>query len=294
MTGEEIYRPRRAPRSRRLKLRGVDYHVSEWGEPGDRTLVYLHGWGDTGSAFQFVVDELPDHYHVIAPDWRGFGESGRNPGPYWFPDYLADLDELVDQIGIPSPFNLVGHSMGANVAGLYAGAMPERVATFVNVEGFGLPDSDVAEAPARYREWLSRQRTPETFREFSDFDALADHIRRKSPGLSKDRARFVARLWAREVEAAVVICADPRHKLPNPTLYRRAEAEACWRAIEARTLLVIGDESKIARMLASDKVPPLTRLIDGASELRIKGAGHMLHFEAARALASAIDAFLDA
>ena len=40
------------------------------------------------------------------------------------------------------PVNLLGHSMGGNIASLYAGVRPDRVATLINVEGFGLPDSD--------------------------------------------------------------------------------------------------------------------------------------------------------
>lgn len=88
----------------------------------------LHGWGDCGASFGFTAAALPRGYRVIAPDWRGFGDSGHNPAGYWFPDYLADLDELLEALGSNGPLPLVGHSMGANVAALYAGIRPERVA----------------------------------------------------------------------------------------------------------------------------------------------------------------------
>jgi pimeloyl-ACP methyl ester carboxylesterase len=137
-----MYSPRVKPRAASQDVRGVEYRVSEWGDADQPLLVLLHGWNDTGSSFQFLVDELKGDWFVIAPDWRGFGESRCRAESYWFPDYIADLDVL---LGIYSPkqaARLVGHSMGANVAGLYAGIMPERVAAFVNMEGFGLPESD--------------------------------------------------------------------------------------------------------------------------------------------------------
>jgi pimeloyl-ACP methyl ester carboxylesterase len=140
-TGEKMYRARLEGRSARHRLRGVDYHVTEWGNADSPLLVFLHGWGDAGSTFQFVVDELKDDWFVIAPDWRGFGETRLEAESYWFPDYLADLDALLEIYSPDAPVRLMGHSMGANVASLYAGVMPERVAVVVNIEGFGLLDS---------------------------------------------------------------------------------------------------------------------------------------------------------
>ena len=57
-------------------------------------MVYLHGWADTGSSFQFVVDQFGDDWFVVAPDWRGFDESATEAPVCWFADYLADLDLL--------------------------------------------------------------------------------------------------------------------------------------------------------------------------------------------------------
>jgi pimeloyl-ACP methyl ester carboxylesterase len=42
----------------------------------------MHGWMDVGASFQFVVDALQGDWHVIAPDWRGFGLSQRSG---WIP-----------------------------------------------------------------------------------------------------------------------------------------------------------------------------------------------------------------
>lgn len=285
MTKAEVYKPIRSRTVRELSFRGVRYAVNEWGDTDAPLIVYLHGWGDTGSTLQFVIDTFESDWHVVAPDWRGFGRSGIECTSYWFPDYLADLNELLAMYSPGRPVRLVGHSMGANVGGLYAGVMPERVAAFVNIEGFGLPDSDPGDAPKRYRDWIESRDL--AFGEYADYEALAHRIRSRNPYMSSEAAAYVAREWAEEgTDGIVRLRADPLHKLPNPVLYRRAEAEACWRGITASSLLVIGAESRLAERLPPGFVLP------GAERIVIDKAGHMLHFEAPGALAAVIEDFL--
>lgn len=289
MANSEDYQPAANRRTRLLHIRGVSYCINEWGTDGAPLLFYLHGWADTGSTFQFVADALSADWHVIAPDWRGFGRTVHRSPAYWFPDYLADLHELLQTCSPDRPVRLVGHSMGANVGSLYAGTMPERVAAFVNIEGFGLTDSDPNDAPRRYRDWIEAGQDGPVFSEYADFTTLARRIRKKSPGISQPRADFVAREWARKDDDGVVrLVADPSHKLPNANLYRRAEAEACWRNISADILLVCGARSPLADAFGSAG----QMLFPNAGSLLIDNAGHMIHFEAPEALAAAIDGFL--
>lgn len=288
MTNSDPYEPRQPLRAHSRTIRGVDYHFSEWGDEDAPLFFYLHGWADTGSTFQFVVDELASDWRVIAPDWRGFGRSFLRCESYWFPDYLADLHEIVTNFSPHDPARLVGHSMGANIASLYAGTMPERVSALVNIEGFGLPDSDPLDAPRRYREWLEASEEPPVFSTYRNFESLAAKIRKRNPALGEAEAMFVAQQWGIENNGLVRLRADPNHKLPNPVLYRRAEAEACWREISAKILLVSGGSSKFAERLGTmDSLP-----FDSVESSSIPGVGHMLHFEGAKPLAKNIELFL--
>lgn len=293
MSDISTYAARFPARGNVHRVRDVDYYINEWGDPGHSLIVLLHGWGDSGATFQFVVDALAGQWHVVAPDWRGFGRTQHRALAYWFPDYLADLDDLLSKYSPTAPVRLVGHSMGGNIGGLYAGAMPERVRAFVNVEGFGLLDTVPDEAPARYRTWLEQSRAVPSFTRFGSMEALSRHIAKRSPRMSAAQARFVAEAWAEEGPDGPILRADPAHKLSNPTLYRRAEAEACWREVTAPVLLVAGADSEVLEAVGvrpSDGGLPLPF---PNSRTRIIGdCGHMVHFEAPGPLAAAIEEFL--
>ena len=274
-------------------MRGIDYHCSMWGHGDGPLLLLLHGWGDTGSSFQFVVDALPDDWRIVAPDWRGFGETRHRSPAYWFPDYLADLDQLLEKLSPRTAVHLVGHSMGANIIGLYAGVMPERVKSFVNVEGFGLAERDPAGAPDNYRRWLEQSRSMPVFAEYSRFEELVPRILHRSPRMGRDKAMYVAQQWAsRDEDGRVRLKADPAHKLPNAVLYRRAEAEACWERVEAPVLLIVGADTQFDVAREWLAAPSSALPFPNAEVLSIEGAAHMVHFEQPEALAAAIEGFI--
>jgi len=290
----EIYKARICCHSVRHDIRGIDYHVSEWGDRSNPLLVLLHGWGDCGRSFQFLVDEFEGAWFVIAPDWRGFGNTGTRAKSYWFPDYLADLDALLTRYQPESPAHLLGHSMGANVAGLYAGIMPERVATFINVEGFGLADSDPLDAPANYRRWIETSRVMPEHSSYATYDELARRICKRNPSVSHDKAMFVAKKWAEQAaDGTITLRADPAHKLPNAVQYRRAEALACWSKITAPVLQIVGEDTDFTAAaktwIATDAGASGPH---GAETIVIPGAGHMVHLEQPGLLAAALESFL--
>ncbi len=293
MSENQIYVAKVARGSASHRIRGVDYHVSLWGDDGKPLLVYAHGWGDAGSCFQFVVDEFLRSYRIVALDWRGFGGSQHRAQSYWFPDYVADLHELLQIYSPGQPARLVGHSMGANIISLYAGIFPERVAAFVNVEGFGLADSEPGDAPDNYRTWIEKSSAGPAYRGYESFEQLAERVMQRCPRLSPERALFVAKEWARQADdGSIRIKADPAHKLPNAVQYRRAEAIACWDRVTAPVLLVMGKETDFTSASRSWIDPVQSQHpFRSASNVIIPDAGHMVHFEQPARLAATIENF---
>lgn len=291
-------RAMKTSRSRFVDVRGLRYHLREWGEKGAPKLFMLHGWMDVSASFQFVVDALARDWHVIAPDWRGFGRSEWRGDAYWFPDYLGDLDAVLRLLEPEAPVRLVGHSMGGNVACMYAGVRPSRVARVVALDAFGLVDRSADQAPGRYEKWLNELAEPVAFRDYADFDALARRLQRDNPRLPADRARWLAAHLGERIEGregpAVRLAGDAAHRRVNPVLYRRAEAEACWRRATAPVMWVEPADPALRRHLGvSDEAHEAARACFRAlSVVTLEGVGHNLHHEQPEAVARIIEPFL--
>ncbi|MBS1200551.1 MAG: alpha/beta hydrolase [Proteobacteria bacterium] len=290
----EPYAPRRPPRHESVTVRGIEHHLTRWGPDSDDPVVLLHGWVDTADTFQFLVDAFERDWPLAAFDWRGFGRSGWQPDGYWFPDYFADLDQMLDLLCPHGPARLVGHSMGGNIAMLYAGIRPERVRRVASLEGFGLPRTGVEAAPGRFREWLHQLREPQSFGEFRSHDEFAHYLLRRNPRLTAERAAFIARSWAGATgTGAVRVQADPAHKRVNPYRYLREDAEACWRQVVAPALLVLATDSDYRARLGEDGEPErLRRAFPAICVEMLADAGHMMHHERPEAVARLLDDFL--
>jgi len=276
-------------------IRGLRYHVRTWGDPRHPGLFLLHGWMDVSASFQFLVDALKRDWHVIAPDWRGFGLSAWAREGYWFPDYYADLDTLLDLYQPGAPVNLVGHSMGGNIASTYAGLRPERVKKLATLEGIGIKRTEPDAAPKRVVKWLDALRDPPRFKPYASFDEVAQRLKRNNPRLTEDKAQFLARHWAGENSAGIVeMRSDPRHKAANPYLFRVDEALACWRRITAPTLLVSGKDSHIVAWLKDvpEQLAERKAAFRDLREVELEDCGHMMHHDQPRRLAGLLEAFL--
>jgi pimeloyl-ACP methyl ester carboxylesterase len=297
------YAVRRASRSRFLHLRGLRMHVLQWGDaqlvtPQRPPLVMVHGWMDVGASFQFVVDALPSERLVFALDWRGFGLSDA-PGTdcYWFPDYLGDLEAVLDTLVPDQAVDLLGHSMGGNVVMIYAGVRPQRIRRLINLEGFGMPESKPHHAPKRYAQWLDELKQPAELRTYDSMQAVAARLRKTNPLLPQERADWLAAHWSRRRDDGQwEILGDPAHKRTNPVLYQKAEVLECWKRIAAPVLWVEGDRTDVSKWWG-ERYPRADfdarlALVPKLERQLLSPAGHMLHHDQPEALAQHIERFL--
>ena len=287
-------------RSEFITVRRLRTHVRHWGREGAPIIVMLHGWMDVGASFQFVADSLAGDWHVIAPDWRGFGLSERaHADTYWFPDYLADLDAMLDHYAPDHAVNLLGHSMGGNVASLYAGVRAQRVRRLVNLEGFGMPATDAQQAPQHYARWLDQLGQSAPLRNYPSVAAVAARLQKTNPRLSDARAAFLAPHWSAPNDAGDwEILGDPAHKKPGAQLYRVEEAMACWRAVTAPVLWVEAADTNMWQWMGPKpqaRIEVDRRLAHFAhlETCMLADAGHMLHHDQPEQLARRIEIFLE-
>ena len=301
----EPYVERRPGLSRFLTVRGLRYHVLQWGDeslvrPDRPPLVMVHGWMDVAASFQFVVDAFAADRLVLAPDWRGFGLTETQPATdtYWYPDYLGDLEALLDQIAPGRAVDLAGHSMGGNVVMLYAGVRPQRIRKLVNLEGFGMPQTQPHQAPKRYAQWLDELKEPARLRDYASLDEVAERLRKTNPLLPAQRAAWLAGHWSRRRDdGRWEILGDPAHKRINPALYQKAEVLECWKRIEAPVMWVEGDRTDMTKWWGNryprEDFESRLAVIASLERHVLSPAGHMLHHDQPQRLAGHIESFLD-
>ena len=299
-----MYQVKRQFKSEFIPLRGLHYHVRVWGTPAaNKTpLVMVHGWMDVAASYQFVVDALSEDHYVIAPDWRGFGRTQvPDVDHFWFPDYLADLDFLLDHYAPNQPIHLVGHSMGGNVVMLYAGVRPERVRRLINLEGFGMPATSPAQAPGRYARWIDELKAlrqgERDMRTYASLEAVAQRLIKTNARLSLDKAQWLASHWAQEsAPGQWQILGHPAHKITNAQLYRVDEVQEIFKRITAPVLSVeASDNSLDLWWKGSYKLAEYHERIKAVPHLEtalIANAGHMLHHDQPEQLATLIERFI--
>jgi pimeloyl-ACP methyl ester carboxylesterase len=280
-------------RSEFIDVRGLRYHVRRWGPPDAPTLYILHGLLDVSASFQLVVDALRRDWNVIAPDWRGCGLSEWPVDGYWFPDYLADLEWVVNHYSGDTPVAMAGHSMGGNIASLYAGIRPQRVSRLAVLDSLSVPETPEAMLPKRFLRWFAELADPPVNKVYASFDELAQRVRHRHPKLSAERAAFVARCWARETAPGrVELLGDPKHRLRMPNLYRVSESIVIWKQVTAPVLCLDAGESSFAGLLTDAQRDArrgaFRRLRTGV----VPGASHMLHHDHPEETAAQLEAFL--
>jgi len=312
-----MYQVQNKPLSEFVPVRGVLYHVLRWSPSAGTVpdtdpqppLVLMHGWMDVGASFQFMVDALSLAFlqgrTLIAPSWRGFGLSESAQEHFWFPDYLADLDVLLDHYAPNTAVDLLGHSMGGNVVMMYAGIRPERIRKLINLEGFGMPANTPEQAPQRYTQWLhelQRVRQGEmALKTYDNAQGVARRLMKTNPRLPEDKALWLAHQWARPIAAGPQagqweILGSAAHKVVSAQLYRVEEVLEIWKRITAPVLMVQASLNEMPvwwkNSYTLDEFTQRIQVVSQVQHAKIEPAGHMLHHDQPQQLAALIEDFL--
>jgi pimeloyl-ACP methyl ester carboxylesterase len=279
-------------------VRGLKLHYLEWGDPDGDPLILIHGFLDHARSWERFVAALekqsPAPRRIIAPDCRGHGDSGwvGAGGYYHFPDYIWDLNALIEALKL-SAFSLVGHSMGGTISFMYTGTFPERIRKLVLVEGIGPLPAEFSDAPARMERWIAEVRLlpQRKIVEYSTLDVAAERMRRKNPRLNPELAVELARSAMRRLEnGSWVWKFDPLHRTAAPQPFYSRQAIEFFRRIECPVLIVNGAESRMTRR---PDVEERIAAIGRRTVAEVENAGHMIHHDNPGRLAELVSQFID-
>ena len=277
--------------SQRLRLQYAD-----WGNETAPPLVLVHGGRDHCRNWDWVAERLSADYHVIAPDLRGHGDSAwADASGYVMPGFIYDLAQLIHQ-QTSGPVNLIGHSMGGNIATRFTGLYPELIRRLVCIEGLGPSPKMEAELnakgiEARLRGWVDEQRQlaarqPRRYATLAD--ALA-RMRAENAHLSEAQAEHLTRHGVRQNEDGTYTWKfDPYVRSWPPIDSTREEIRQLWGRIACPTLLVYGTQSWASNPAEDGRAAHF----GNATVTMIEGAGHWVHHDRLEAFLSATMPFL--
>lgn len=277
---------------RTIDLGGLQLAALCYGPEEGAPVLALHGWLDNAASFERLAGQLTG-VNLVALDLAGHGRSGRRPdGVYLFLDYVADVAATIAALGW-SRCALVGHSLGAGVAALFAGTCPEVVERLVLLEGLGPLSNPDERAPGLLREAIRAEAAARIRDDHLGYPDVEFVLRRltQATGIGRDAAEILlARGLEVMPEGQVRWRADPRLRLPSRLRLTEAQVLAFLRAIACPTLVVRArpgmpvDEGLAASRMAA---------IAGATLVEIPG-GHHVHLEDAAGVAAHVQRFLAA
>lgn len=245
-------------------------------------MVLQHGMRDHAWSWAWVADSLADRFHVIAPDLRGHGDSDWSPdGHYGLSAFVMDLAQVVDLCGLRE-FDLIGHSLGGQIALRYAASYPERVRSMIIIEGIELPLLREERAspipyPERVREWIDndlmrRLRQP---RFYADIGAAARRMKESNPEIDDETVAFLAETGVIEVASLGLRWKyDDACRSRAPDDQRGHDLDEILDAIACPALLAYGENSWI-------EAPPADRLarLRAHKLIHFANASHWLHHQ---------------
>ena len=287
--------PHKKSRTEKITIRGLRYNVRHWGKEDAPMVMFLHGWMDCSPTFQFVVDSLKNPWHIVAPDWQGYGESEWLSRPYWHPDYYADLHDLLKHYSLDRPVRLVAHSMGSHIASAYAGICPERVSQLIMLDSLGLKRPMGDDSPTVLGRWLEHVGNGPPLTLYPNFEAFAARLMELDHRLSESRATFLSwNIGRSRADAMVEIACDPWHRIPAPLVYHAEDAMADWMRIKADVLLLVASHGLVKQRFGNDP-QEFERRIACFRHLQIGSipdSGHNVQHDQPELVAAALEEFL--
>ncbi len=286
-------------RSRLVAVNRTHLHLWEWGDPTNPPVICLHGAYDHGRMWDQLAPSLADQgFHVVAPDLRGHGDSGRiSTGHLWLASAL-DIAELIRTLG--GSAGLIGHSFGGGQALFVAAMWPELARWVIDIDGLGPPadaldldaeGNDLAEASAAGFASLDRTLTqpPRVYPSRAD---AAERRRRINGRMPEPWIEHLTHHGTRQTEGGWSWKVDPMMSVGFPDSFDIDTLIEQYRLVECPTLVLTGTEPDTWSDLSEAEIAERVAAI-GARHRSVPETGHYLHLEQPEVTLDALLAFID-
>jgi pimeloyl-ACP methyl ester carboxylesterase len=258
-----------------IHVNGIDLAAADSG--AGRPLVLLHAFPLSHAIWEEQIAALCARQRVVAPDLRGFGQSGVTPGCVTVDQFADDLAAMLDALGIAEPVVLAGLSMGGYVALRFFEMHRARLAGLVLCDTRAA--ADTPQAAAARRESATRI-------EQEGLAALAEAMLPKmlSPATIARRGEVVERV------RRMILAGNARGLAAAARgLAQRPDFTALLPRIDLPVLVIVGGDDAIS---TPQEMGAMAAAIPAARCVRIPAAGHLAPLEQPAEVSAAIAEFL--
>ena len=259
------------------------FHYRHWGTSDHQPILLLHGFLSQAHIWNNFALHICSHYHVLALDQRGHGESEwARDGAYSLDDHFSDISTFIELLDLKDLI-IIGHSMGGRNALFYTACAPERIKGLVLVDA---RPGNTEMSMAALKDLLDGFRPePKTLNDF------VQGARSRYPHLSLKNTIDIINSGCEQVSDKLI----PRY---DPALIRGVElagymVEELWPFMEGiicPTLVIRGERSTF---LSRHEAEMMSTLIPKGELVEIPRTSHLPMLENAAAFKKAVLSFLD-
>jgi pimeloyl-ACP methyl ester carboxylesterase len=269
----------------RLSLPHIELAAHMFGPEDGVPVIALHGWLDNANSFARLAPRL-EGLRIVALDLAGHGHSGHRPpgAGYGLQDYAHDVLQVAEQLGWER-FSLLGHSLGAIVSVIIAGALPQRINRLALIDGLIPPLGEAHTAAERMGAALQAQLNQAAKRKpvYAEIDRAVEARMKGAVAVSREAAELLAQRGLMPVPGGYTWRSDSRLTLSSPIRFTRTQALAFVDAITCPTQLIVAEDGLLAKN---------HELLSGLPfEVKHLAGGHHLHLNDEGGARSVADCF---
>jgi pimeloyl-ACP methyl ester carboxylesterase len=276
----------------KIKLSHIELAATDWGDENGRPILALHGWLDNMASFYPLLKDttwlIDNNFRLITIDWAGHGYSDhRVEGQqYHLLEYVQDLYEVIDFLKL-SKVSILAHSMGGNIASLYAGAFPETIDKLILLEGLSPLTQEASEGPSQLAKAIRSRGNQQSKKIFDDITPVLK-ARKFGTDLSDESVKLLIDRNMKEIEQGYCWRTDARVRLPSYLRLTPDQAQAFINNLSMPVLFLYGREGFV------QKYAEFNEMIKKFKHIQTKelDGGHHLHMQYPEEVIDAVIEFM--
>ena len=280
------------PKSCFYDSQGLRLHYVDWGNDTAPPVILLHGGRDHCRSWDRLARALQPHFHIMAADLRGHGDSDWAKGSsYNILDHVYDLTRMKAATGFGEA-SIIGHSFGGMISLAYTGTYPERVSRLAILDGAFLPTPPSVPIEQQMTRWIAQvdKASQAQVRRYHTIAEAAARMTARNKRLTPELALHLAGHGVkRNSDGTYSWKFDNYQRVRAPYRIMPEDTIALWSRITCPTLLLCAGES----FISNPQTAGVLKHFGHATVKSIADAGHWLQHDKHDEVLAELRSFLD-